>query len=159
PMSLLESVHEQLCSQPRRWLVTGAAGFIGSHLLERLLRLDQQVIGLDNFSTGHRHNLDDVQAVLPPERWSRLQFLQGDICDAAIGSKACAGVDVVLHHAAVVSVPLSIAEPQTTHAVNVQGTRNLLQCARDCGVGRFVYASSSAVYGDQPGECMTEEKI
>ena len=158
-MPLLDSAREQLRSQPKRWLITGVAGFIGSHLLEQLLRLDQRVIGLDNFSTGHRRNLDDVQrAVLAPQ-WSRLQLHEGDIRDAALCSKACAGVDFVLHHAALVSVPLSIAEPQMARAVNVQGTLKLLQSARDNGAGRFVFASSSAVYGDQPGESMTEEKI
>lgn len=158
-MSLLDSVREQLRSQPKRWLVTGAAGFIGSHLLEHLLVLDQRVIGLDDFSTGHRRNLDDVQAAVSAPQWSRFQLLEGDIRTAALCRKACAGVNIVLHHAAFVSVPLSIADPLTTQAVNVQGTLNLLQSARDNGVSRFVYASSSAVYGDQPGECMTEEKI
>ena len=157
-MALLDSVREQLRSQAN-WLVTGAAGFIGSHLLEQLLRLDQRVVGLDNFSTGYRRNLDDVQAAVPAAQWSRFQLLEGDIRDAAFCSKACAGVDFVLHHAALVSVPLSIAEPLTTHAVNVQGTLNLLEGARRGGVRRFVFASSSAVYGDQQGECMTEEKL
>jgi UDP-N-acetylglucosamine 4-epimerase len=158
-MSLLDSVHEQLRSHPKLWLVTGAAGFIGSHLIEQLLRLDQRVIGLDDFSTGRRRNLDDVQAAVLPKQWPRFRLIEGDIRDAALCSKACAGVEIVLHHAALVSVPLSIADPPTTHAVNVQGTINLLQSACDNGVGRLVYASSSAVYGDQPGERMTEEKI
>jgi len=158
-MSLLDSVHEQLRAHPKRWLVTGVAGFIGSNLLEQLLRLDQRVIGLDDFSTGHKRNLDDVQAGVTPPQWSRFQLIEGDIRDPALCHKACAGVDFVLHHAAVVSVPLSIAEPLATCAINVQGTLNLLQSARDNAVGRFVFASSSAVYGDLPAECMTEEKI
>jgi UDP-N-acetylglucosamine 4-epimerase len=158
-MTPLDPILQQLLSQPKRWLVTGAAGFIGSNLLEQLLRLDQRVVGLDEFSTGHRHNLDHVRSAVLAPQWSRFQLFEGDIRDAAICQKACAGVDVVLHHAAVVSVPQSIADPMTTHAVNVQGTLNLLQNARACGVSRFVYASSSAVYGDQPGESMTEERI
>jgi len=158
-MSLFDSVREQLRTQPKRWLVTGVAGFIGSNLLEQLLQLDQRVLGLDNLSTGHRRNLDEVQAAVLAPQWSRFQFLEGDIRDAALCSKAGAGVDFVLHHAALVSVPLSIAEPATTRAINVQGTLNLLQSACDNGVGRFVYATSSAVYGDEPGESMSEEMI
>src|SRR6185503_72264 len=158
-MTSLNPIFQQLRAQPKVWLVTGAAGFIGSNLLEQLLRLDQRVVGFDNLSTGHRRNLDDVKAAVRPAQWSRFQLFEGDIRDAAHCRKACGGVDVVLHHAALVSVPQSIAEPQTTHDINVQGTLNLLQSARESGVARFVYASSSAVYGDQPGECMIEGEI
>lgn len=131
----------------RRWLVTGAAGFIGSNLIEALLAAGQDVIGLDNFSTGHRRNLDRVQA-RTGDGFSRFRLIEGDIRDPEICATACAGVNVVLHHAALASVPLSMEQPLLAHAVNVTGTVNLLDAARQAGVRRFVYASSSAVYGD-----------
>src|SRR4249920_2382373 len=151
-MPRIDSVRQKLLDQPKTWLITGAAGFIGSHLLENLLTLDQTVIGLDDFSTGHRRNLSEVQAAVGAAQWSRFRLLDGDIRDLALCRRACAGVDFVLHHAALGSVPLSIEDPLRTHAVNVQGTLHVLQAAREGGVKRFVFASSSAVYGDQPGE-------
>jgi len=148
-----------LRTKPRTWLVTGAAGFIGSHLLETLLRLDQRVMGLDNFETGKRANLDQVRAAVTPEQWARLRFIEGDIADPAVCRAACAGVDCVLHQAALGSVPRSLAEPQATHRANVTGFLNMLLAARDARVNRFVYASSSAVYGDQPDLPKVEERI
>jgi UDP-N-acetylglucosamine 4-epimerase len=130
--------------------VTGVAGFIGSGILAKLLELDQQVVGLDNFATGYQRNLDDVLAGAPAGADARFRFIQGDIRDPATCASACAGVDFVLHQAAIGSVPRSIADPRTTHEVNVDGTFNMLVAARDAGVRRFVYASSSSIYGDEP---------
>ncbi len=140
----------ELRQSPRTWLVTGAAGFIGSHLLERLLRLGQRVVALDNFSTGSRANLDDVQARVGAEAWARCRFIQGDVSVADDARTACAGVDYVLHQAALGSVPRSIEDPWRSHASNVDGSLQLLLAARDARVRRFVYASSSSVYGDHP---------
>ena len=132
---------------PRTWLVTGGAGFIGSHLVEQLLSLGQHVRVLDNLSTGHRANLDEASAVAP----ERFEFLEGDIREPAACRAACEGVSVVLHQAALGSVPRSIQDPATSHEVNVTGFVNVLDAARNAGVKRVVYASSSAVYGDHPG--------
>ena len=134
----------------RTWLVTGAAGFIGSHLVERLLRLEQQVIGLDNFATGKRENLEHVRACVGEAAWRGLRFIEGDIRSFDACERACAGVDVVLHQAALGSVPRSIEDPIGATQANVVGFLNMLLAARDAGVARFVYASSSAVYGDHP---------
>ncbi|MBI5775192.1 MAG: NAD-dependent epimerase/dehydratase family protein [Verrucomicrobia bacterium] len=158
-MPAYEKLRSELKSSPRTWLVTGAAGFIGSNLLEALLKLDQRVVGLDNFATGHRKNLDQVRALVTPEQWARFQFIEGDICDAAAGQRACAGVDFVLHQAALGSVPRSIEEPAASHAANVTGFLNILAAARDQRVKGFVYASSSAIYGDDPGLPKVEEQI
>ena len=144
---------------PRTWLVTGVAGFIGSHLLETLLGLGQRVVGLDNFATGHRHNLDDVQAIVGPEAWARFSFIEGDIRQPADCARASQGVDLVLHQAALGSVPRSIADPATTNAVNVGGFLNMLVAARDAKVQRFVYAASSSTYGDHPGLPKVEDAI
>jgi len=130
------------------WLITGVAGFIGSNLLQELLRRGQQVRGLDNFAAGTRSNLDQVQQLVTPEQWSRFEMLEGDIRDPAVCGAACAGCDYVLHHAALGSVPLSLENPALTHEVNVTGTLNMLTAARDRQVRRLVYASSCAVYGD-----------
>ena len=134
----------------RTWLVTGAAGFIGSHLAERLLALGQRVTGLDNFATGKPQNLRHVRASVGEARWANFRFIEGDIRDAATCARACAGAGVVLHQAALGSVPRSIEDPASSNAANVAGFVNMLVAARDAGVGRFVYASSSAVYGDHP---------
>ena len=140
---------------PRTWLVTGAAGFIGSHLVETLLGAGQTVRGLDNLSTGSMRNVEAVRPAGP----DRYTFTEGDIRDAATCAEACAGADLVLHQAALGSVPRSITDPQATHASNVNGTLNLLVAARDAGVARFVFASSSSVYGDHPGLPKVESEI
>jgi UDP-N-acetylglucosamine 4-epimerase len=142
---------------PRTWLVTGVAGFIGSNLLEALLKLDQRVAGLDNFSTGKRKNLEEVRALVPTAQWARFQFLEGDIGDLAACQRACAGVDFVLHQAALGSVPFSMKDPLASHRSNVTGFLNMLLAARDAKVKRFVYASSSAIYGDDPSLPKVEE--
>lgn len=145
-----DNVRCELRTEPAAWLVTGVAGFIGSHLLECLLGLDQRVVGLDNFSTGTAANLDDVRARVGDPRWESFTLLEGDICSLETCRRACRSVDRVLHQAALGSVPRSIADPLTGHESNVTGTLNLLVAARDEGVGRVVYASSSSVYGDLP---------
>lgn len=132
------------------WLITGVAGFIGSHLLESLLNAGQEVVGLDNFSTGFPANLEDVQRQVGQKAWRRFRFIEGDIRDPATCQLACKGMDFVLHQAALGSVPRSIADPLATHLANVDGTLNLFLAARDAGVRRVVFASSSSVYGDNP---------
>jgi len=142
-----------------RWLITGVAGFIGSNLLETLLRHDQEVTGLDNFSTGHRTNLDEVRLSVTPEQWARFRFIEGDIRDPKTCVDACGGVDFVLHQAALGSVPRSIEDPLLTNANNVTGFLNMLVAAKSCKVTRFVYAASSSTYGDHPGLPKVEELI
>jgi UDP-N-acetylglucosamine 4-epimerase len=144
---------------PRRWLVTGSAGFIGSHLLEALLGLGEEVVSLDNFATGHRRNLDDVRLAVGEDAWRRHRFLEADIRDIDACRAACDGVTVVLHEAALGSVPRSIADPLLTHATNATGFLNLLVAARDAGVERFVYAASSSTYGDHPALPKVESVI
>ena len=158
-MTAFEIARERLTDRPLRWLVTGSAGFIGSHLVQRLLELEQTVVGLDNFATGHRRNLDEVRAQVSGERWNRHRFIEADIRDAGACRLACRGVDVVLHQAALGSVPRSIADPVATHASNVDGFLNVLVAARDAGVRRFVYATSSSVYGDHPALPKVEDAI
>ena len=152
-------VQAELRAQPRTWLVTGAAGFIGSNLVETLLGLEQRVIGLDNFATGHRHNLEDVRHAVPPEQWRNFRLKEGDICRPEDCTAACAGVDYVLHQAALGSVPRSILEPVRSHLSNVDGFLHMLVAARDAQVRRFVYASSSSVYGDHPALPKIEANI
>ena len=151
-------VKEQLRAAPRTWLVTGAAGFIGSNLVEHLLRLEQHVVGLDNFATGHHVNLEEVRARVGSGA-ARFHFIEGDIRNLESCRAACEGVDVVLHQAALGSVPRSIEHPGLTHEVNVDGFVNMLVAARDAAVGRFVYAASSSTYGDHPGLPKVEERI
>lgn len=150
----LANTFQDVCSKlqgnPRKWLVTGVAGFIGSNLLEALLELEQTVVGLDNFATGHRRNLDAVLTSVTPLRRSRFRMIEGDIRDAGTVAAAIAGVDVVLHQAALGSVPRSVKDPLTTNAVNIDGFLTVLSAARDAGVARFVYAASSSTYGDHP---------
>jgi len=148
---------EDLPRNRRRWLVTGAAGFIGSHLVEALLKHGQAVIGLDNFATGHRSNLEEALATVGghPE----FTLIEGDIRDAGACREACTGADLVLHQAALGSVPRSLEDPQRTHAANVDGFLNVIVAARDAGVRRFVYASSSSVYGDHPALPKVEHAI
>lgn len=141
----------ELRARPRRWLVTGAAGFIGSHLVERLLSLDQHVTGLDDLSTGRRENLDAVRGLVSPAQAGRFRLVEGDIRDPAACREAVAGAEVVLHEAALGSVPRSVRDPLTSHDVNVTGFLRVMLAAREAGVRRIVYASSSSVYGDHPG--------
>jgi UDP-N-acetylglucosamine/UDP-N-acetylgalactosamine 4-epimerase len=132
----------------KTWLVTGSAGFIGSHLVETLLARGETVVGLDNFATGHRANLREVEQAVGAQAWRRHRFIEASIADPAACRAACEGVDIVLHHAALGSVPRSIADPMPTHQTNVTGFVNMLLAARDADVRRFVYASSSSAYGD-----------
>ena len=148
-------MEDGLRATPRSWLVTGAAGFIGSNLVERLLELGQRVVGLDNFATGSEENLAGFST---PESGS-FRFVDGDICDRDACLDALAGVDVVLHQAALGSVPRSIADPLATHRANVDGFLTLLLAAREAGVGRFVYAASSSTYGDHPALPKVESEI
>lgn len=156
---LTPALADALRSAPRRWLVTGAAGFIGSNLVEFLLRSGQSVIGLDNFATGFQRNLDEVEAAVGSEASTRFQFIAGDIRDREACERAVAGVDVVLHQAALGSVPRSIADPLATHDANVSGFLNMLNAARCAGVNRFIYAASSSTYGDEPNLPKREERI
>jgi UDP-N-acetylglucosamine 4-epimerase len=158
-VSLYEEVRERLRAEPRTWLVTGAAGFIGSNLAEALLRLGQRVVGLDNFATGHRRNLDDLLACAGEGAQARFRFIEGDIRDPETCRDACRGVDFVLHQAALGSVPRSIDDPLSTHASNVDGFLHMLMAARDVGVSRFVYAASSSTYGDHPALPKREDVI
>jgi UDP-N-acetylglucosamine 4-epimerase len=155
----IEALEKEIASVQRTWLVTGCAGFIGSNLLEALLRLEQRVVGLDNFSTGHQRNLDDVRKSVKPEQWARFDLRQADIRDAGACAEAVRDVDVVLHQAALGSVPRSLQDPQSTHDVNVSGFLNMLLAARDAGVGSFVYAASSSAYGDHPDLPKIEDRI
>ena len=145
-----ERARRALRHAPKTWLITGVAGFIGSNLLETLLDLDQRIVGLDNFDTGRRRNLDDVQRLVSSERWGRFRFVEGDIRSLADCRDACAGIDYVLHQAALGSVPRSVADPIATNDANVVGFLNMLVAARDAKVARFVYAASSSTYGDHP---------
>jgi UDP-N-acetylglucosamine 4-epimerase len=149
-MSRYEQVRQELRTRPRRWLVTGVAGFIGSSLLESLLELEQSVTGLDNFSTGRRANLDEVRASVGADRFRLFRLVEGDVASAAVCGDAVDGVELVLHQAALGSVPRSIEAPLETNAANVTGQLGLLEAARRAGIRRFVYASSSSVYGDSP---------
>lgn len=158
-MDALQAVLGQVEASPRRWLVTGSAGFIGSHLLENLLRAGQHVTSLDNFATGHQHNLDQVRELVGEAAWARHRFIQGDIADAETARAACEGIDVVLHQAALGSVPRSIKDPLTTHRANATGFLNMLTGAKDAGVKRFVYAASSSTYGDSPTLPKVEDVI
>jgi UDP-N-acetylglucosamine 4-epimerase len=158
-MTPYDKIQTELKAAPRKWLVTGVAGFIGSNLLEALLKLGQSVIGLDNFATGKRKNLEEVKAVVLAEQWARFRFVEGDIADAAICRGACQGVDFVLHQAALGSVPRSMEQPAECHRANVTGFLNMIAAAREAGALRFVYASSSSVYGDEPTLPKVEDKI
>ena len=158
-MSQYQQCCEQLQQQPKTWLITGVAGFIGSNLLEKLLLLGQRVVGLDNFSTGFQHNLDEVQATVSAEQWQNFKFIQGDICNLEDCQAACAGVDYVLHQAALGSVPRSIENPIATNASNISGFVNMLVAAKETQVKNFVYAASSSTYGDHPALPKQEDII
>lgn len=147
-MSRYEEIKQQLLASPKVWLITGVAGFIGSNLLETLLKLNQFVVGLDNFSTGHQCNLDGVQGEVTPQQWQNFKLIRADIVEANICRQAVKGVDHVLHQAALGSVPRSIADPITSNASNVTGFLNMLQASKEEGVESFTYAASSSTYGD-----------
>ncbi|WBL63472.1 NAD-dependent epimerase/dehydratase family protein [Thauera sp. WB-2] len=155
--------YDQLCldlpKNPKTWLVTGVAGFIGSNLLETLLKLDQRVVGLDNFATGHQRNLDEVQGLVSAEQWARFSFIEGDIRRLEDCRRVCEGVDYVLHQAALGSVPRSLNDPITSNATNIDGFLNMLVAARDAKVSSFTYAASSSTYGDHPGLPKVEDVI
>lgn len=167
-----ETLQQRLKAEPKTWLITGVAGFIGSNLLEALLKLDQRVVGLDNLSTGYQRNLDEVRAAVSPAQWSNFHFIYGDIRDLHTCRQAMTWppssnaadtharpVDYVLHQAALGSVPRSIEDPLATHQSNLDGFLNILIAARDAQVERLVYASSSAVYGDHPALPKIEDRI
>jgi UDP-N-acetylglucosamine 4-epimerase len=157
--SAYQEARRQIRQRPRRWLVTGVAGFIGSHLLEALLKLEQKVVGLDNFATGYARNLEEVKEAVGAAAWRNFTFIEGDIRSLADCRRACAGVDVVLHQAALGSVPRSVEEPLATHDVNLTGFVNMLVAARDAKAARFIYAASSSTYGDHPGLPKVEDAI
>jgi UDP-N-acetylglucosamine 4-epimerase len=168
-----EQLQNHLQTEPRTWLITGVAGFIGSNLLETLLKLNQRVVGLDNFATGHQRNLDEVQTLVTPNQWSNFNFIEGDIrkledCQRAMAFCHCGlapqfmppiSVDYVLHQAALGSVPRSVEDPITTNATNISGFLNMLVAARNAKVKRFVYAASSSTYGDHPALPKVEDTI
>jgi UDP-N-acetylglucosamine/UDP-N-acetylgalactosamine 4-epimerase len=162
-MTAYDSLKIQLALAPKTWLITGVAGFIGSHLLESLLKLDQRVVGLDNFATGFQRNIDEVQNLVTPQQWARFHFIKGDIRSLHDCHKAFAlapdGVDYVLHQAALGSVPRSLADPATTNDTNVSGFVNVLAATKNHKVQRFVFASSSSVYGDHPDLPKVEHNI
>ena len=154
-----QQVTEALVNEPKVWLITGVAGFIGSNLLESLLLLNQKVVGLDNFATGFQYNLDEVQSVVTAEQWQRFTLIEGDIRNLADCQSACADVDYILHQAGLGSVPRSIADPINTNETNISGFLNMLVAARDAKVASFTYAASSSTYGDHPALPKVEEAI
>ena len=158
-VTVYQQVTEALVNEPKTWLITGVAGFIGSNLLETLLLLNQKVIGLDNFSTGFQHNLDEVQSVVTSEQWQRFKFIEGDIRNLADCETVCIGIDCVLHQAGLGSVPRSIADPINTNDTNILGFLNMLVAARDAKVTSFTYAASSSTYGDHPALPKVEDAI
>jgi UDP-N-acetylglucosamine/UDP-N-acetylgalactosamine 4-epimerase len=158
-MNKYDDIKNELQTSAKKWLVTGVAGFIGSNLLETLLKLGQQVVGLDNFSTGHQHNLDMVQQLVTPLQWQNFTFINGDIRNLDDCQKAANGVDKVLHQAALGSVPRSLENPILTNENNLTGFLNMLVASRDNKVAAFVYAASSSTYGDHPELPKVEDKI
>ncbi|SKC30947.1 UDP-glucose 4-epimerase [Photobacterium piscicola] len=158
-MTQYQNIQQQLLNVPKVWLVTGVAGFIGSNLLEKLLLLNQKVIGLDNFATGHQYNLDEVKTLVDEAQWDRFTFIEGDIRDFTTCQQAVKGVDYVLHQAALGSVPRSINDPLTTNAANITGFLNMLTAAKEEQVKSFTYAASSSTYGDHPALPKVEENI
>lgn len=157
--SIYRQVRENLENSQKNWLVTGAAGFIGSNLVEELLGLGQKVTGLDNFSTGKQANLDEIEKTVGAEAWKNFRFIKGDIRDLSTCNEACSGIDYILHQAALGSVPRSIENPIATNESNVTGFLNMLVAANGAKVKRFVYAASSSTYGDHPGLPKVEDII
>lgn len=158
-MSKYQQIKNELLETPKTWLITGVAGFIGSNLLETLLKLNQTVIGLDNFSTGHKKNLDEVKSLVTGEQWGNFKFFEGDIRSYQDCEKAVKSVDYVLHQAALGSVPRSINDPITTNATNITGFVNMLAAAKEEKVKSFTYAASSSTYGDHPALPKVENNI
>ena len=162
-MTRYEELQKHLKNNQSTWLVTGVAGFIGSNLLEKLLILNQKVVGLDNFDTGNQSNID--QAIKDSEKAtgkslsSNFNFINGDIRELKDCQKACNGIDYVLHQAALGSVPRSIEDPINTNRANIDGFLNMLVASKDAKVRRFVYAASSSTYGDHPDLPKVEDKI
>lgn len=158
-MTKFEQLLASLSDSPKTWLITGVAGFIGSNLLEALLKCDQKVVGLDNFATGHQHNLDEVRSLVTDDQWARFEFIKGDIRNMDDCRLACRNVNYVLHQAALGSVPRSLNDPLATNATNVDGFLNMLVAAKDAEVQSFTYAASSSTYGDHPGLPKVEDAI
>ena len=158
-MSNYQEAKVQLKSSPKVWLITGVAGFIGSNLLEHLLKLDQTIVGLDNFATGHQHNLDEVQSLVTEAQWQKFHFIEGDIREYETCISAVKGIDYVLHQAALGSVPRSIADPIASNSANISGFLNVLQASKEEGVKSFTYAASSSTYGDHPALPKVEDNI
>ena len=158
-MSKYHEVCENLKNNPKTWLITGIAGFVGSNLLEKLLLLNQKVIGLDNFSTGFQSNLDEVRTQVSIKQWANFTFYNGDICNLEDCRKVCQGVDYVLHEAALGSVPRSIQDPIATNHTNISGFMNMLVAAKEAQVKSFTYAASSSTYGDHPSLPKQEDII
>ncbi|CAI8798079.1 Vi polysaccharide biosynthesis protein VipB/TviC [Pseudomonas sp. IT-P100] len=163
-MNAFQELQQRLSGQSHTWLITGVAGFIGSNLLERLLKLGQRVVGLDSFVTGHRRNLVEVQGLVSPEQWERFDFVEGDIrniddCHRVMRWRGEQDVDYVLHQAALGSVPRSIVDPIATNETNITGFLNMLVASRDAKVKSFTYAASSSTYGDHPGLPKVEGEI
>jgi UDP-N-acetylglucosamine 4-epimerase len=158
-MTTYEQLLVQLSTAPKTWLVTGVAGFIGSNLLEALLKLNQRVVGIDNFSTGYQRNLEEVKTAVSLGQWANFNFIKGDIRNLADCQKACAAADYVLHQAALGSVPRSLEDPINTNSANITGFLNMLEASRNAKIKRFVFASSSSIYGDHAGLPKVEEQI
>jgi len=158
-MNRYQEIQKHLQSNSKKWLITGCAGFIGSNLLETLLLLNQEVVGLDNFATGHQKNLDEVRSQVSSEQWEKFTFIEGDIRNSDDCHKAVTGVNYILHQAALGSVPRSIADPALTNSANITGFLNMLVAAKEAEVEAFVYAASSSTYGDHPALPKVEENI
>tara|TARA_R110000851_G_scaffold323169_2_gene489636 strand:+ start:187 stop:1224 length:1038 start_codon:yes stop_codon:yes gene_type:complete len=158
-MTRYDEVKADLKANPKTWLITGVAGFIGSNLLETLLKLDQTVVGLDNFATGYQHNLDEVQTLVTEQQWARFSFIKGDIRNLDDCREAVKGTDHVLHQAALGSVPRSIEDPIATNQANIDGFLNMLVAAKHKEVSSFTYAASSSTYGDHPALPKVEDSI
>ena len=155
---IYNKIKKQLKENQKSWLITGVAGFIGSNLLEELLKLNQKVIAIDNFATGHRYNLEQVKQAVTKEQWDKFTFVEGDISDFSTCHSVTKDVDIILHQAALGSVPRSIDNPIVSNNANVTGFLNIISAAKDNGIKRFVYASSSSVYGDSKELPKVEER-